>query len=103
MSRGLARIGSRTFGTCSHPSHRRPIQVGGTLITGAPTVTTGNLPDARIGDSVVTDCGHVDLVISGSTTVTSNILSTARIGDSTGALGIYVAIIITGDPKTTTL
>lgn len=100
--RGLARVGDRTFGTCSHPSHRRPIQIGGTIIAGAPNVTAGNIADARIGDGVLTDCGHFDLIITASPNVISNGLGTARVGDSTGALGIYNAVIITGSPNVTT-
>lgn len=100
--RGLARLGDRTIGTCSHPSHKKPITTGGTIISGAPTVTSGKLADARIGDFVITDCGHLDIIIMGSPTVTANGLGTARIGDSTGGLGVYVAIIITGNPRTTT-
>lgn len=102
MSRGLARVGDRTFGTCRHPSHSSPIQIGGTIISGAPSVTSGNIADARLGDSVITDCGHLDVIIEGSPTVTANNIGTARIGDKVGALGIYNAVIITGDPRTTT-
>lgn len=102
MSRGLARVGDRTFGTCSHPSHSSPIQIGGTIISGAPSVTSGNIADARIGDGVITDCGHFDVIISGSPTVISNGIGTARVGDRTGGRGIYNAVIITGDSRTTT-
>lgn len=102
MSRGLARVGDRTFGTCKHPSHKTPIETGGTIISGAPTVTSNNISDARIGDLVATDCGHLDVIIAGSPTVISNGIGTARIGDKVGGKGIYIATIITGDPKTTT-
>lgn len=102
MSRGLARVGDRTFGTCRHPSHSSPIQVGGTIISGAPSVTASNISDARIGDLVVTDCGHLDVIISASPTVISNSVGTARVGDLTGGRGIYSAVIISGDPRTTT-
>lgn len=102
MSRGLARTGDRTFGTCVHPSHERPIQVGGTIVTGAPSVTAGNIADARITDLVVTDCGHTDIIISASPGVTSRNLGTARLGDATGGFGIYFSTIITASTNVTT-
>jgi len=102
VSRGLARAGDRTYGTCFHPSHSSPNPTGGTIISGAPSVTSSNISDARIGDLVVTDCGHLDVIISGSPTVTADNIGTARVGDQVGARGIYIATIISGDPRTTT-
>jgi len=105
MSRGLARLGDRTIGTCVHPSHfpvPGPLNIGGTIVVGTPGVTSGNLPDARMTDLVVTDCGHTDMIITGSVGVTSSILGTARLGDSTGGFGIYFGTIIAGDSNATT-
>lgn len=100
--RPLARLGDRTFGTCSHPSHNRPINIGGTIVQGSPNVTSSQLANARLGDGVITDCGHFDVIIAGSPTVTANNIGIARLGDKVGGLGIYNAVIITGDTKTTT-
>jgi len=103
MSRGLARFGDRTFGFCNHPSHLGiPIPIGGTIISGAPSVTTDNLPSARIGDTVITDCGHIDQIITGSPSVISASIGNARVGDKIGGRGIYNAVIITGSTNSFT-
>jgi|AntRauTorcE11898_2_1112593.scaffolds.fasta_scaffold35213_2 uncharacterized Zn-binding protein involved in type VI secretion len=102
MSRGLARFGDRTFGTCTHPSHLSPISIGGTIVGGSGTVTSNNISNARLGDQVITDCGHLDVIINGSPTVTANNIGVARLGDQTGGLGTYFATIITASPTATT-
>lgn len=96
--RGLARVGDRTFGTCT--CHRRPIQVGGTIITGSENVKTNNLPQARLGDTVLADCGHKGTIITASTTVFANKKGVARLGDST--TGCYKAKIISASPDVKT-
>ena len=102
MSRGLARFGDRTFGSCNHPSHNGTIQIGGTIITGSPSVTVNNRPSARIGDIVITDCGHIDQIITGSASVISASIGNARVGDKIGGRGIYNAVIIIGSTNSFT-
>jgi len=63
------------------------------VITGAPTVLTGGLPQARISDQCIC-VGPPDLIVSGSTTVLVCQLPAARIGDMCGHGGV----LITGYP-----
>jgi uncharacterized Zn-binding protein involved in type VI secretion len=102
MTRGIARFSDRTFGTCSHPSHNKPIEIAGTIITGSPSVIVDKMASARIGDMVITDCGHIDQIISGSASVLAGNIGVARVGDKTGGRGIYNAVIITGSPASFT-
>jgi uncharacterized Zn-binding protein involved in type VI secretion len=100
MTLGVARLDDRTFGTCSDPSHRSPIQVGGKIITASSNVSANNIPVARLGDTVLTDCGHTSLIITASSnTDTNNQAGTARLGDLIGA-GPYSATIITSSNDT---
>ena len=95
---GVARVFDRTFGICY--GHKRPIQIGGTIITGDPTVTSNNLPIARIGSIVMADCGHTAMIVTGSPTTLATNITFARLGDQTS--GIYVASIITSSVDVTT-
>lgn len=81
MGRQIARIGDRVQGLCSHPSHDKPIVTGGTIITGSPDVSCGGRGVARMGDSVLTDCGHTAVIITAAGNLTANSRPTARSGD----------------------
>jgi uncharacterized Zn-binding protein involved in type VI secretion len=99
--RGAARLDDRTFGTCSHPSHRTPIQIGGKIIEASGDINCNNRPMARLGDKVLTDCGHESKIITASTSGNSNNRGgIARLGDLVGA-GPYSAKIITASSDTT--
>lgn len=64
--------------------------VGGPIIgPGAPTVLTGGLPQARLGD-MVTCVGPPDTIILGSFTVLVSGQPAARMGDSTAHGGVIV-------------
>jgi len=100
--RGIARLNDRTFGTCSHPSHRTPIQVGGKIVTASGNTNVNSRAIARLGDTVLTDCGHTSKIITASPTATANgQTGVARINDKVGA-GPYVANIITASGDTFT-
>jgi len=96
---GIARIGDRTHGTCYSHSHKKPISVGGTIISGdGSTVYADKLNVARIGDPVRADCGHTAIIITGSPKTYSNQISVARLGDMVH--GVYVATIISASGTT---
>lgn len=100
MTKGVARLGDKTHGTCSHPSHVPPIEVGGTIITASGTVYANNKPVARLGDTVLTDCGHTSIIItSDPDAVSEGHGGSARLGDLIGA-GPYSAKIITASGDT---
>ena len=103
MARGIARIGDRTQGTCSHPSHLVPLDTGGTIITGSSKVVCdGNRLAATLGDEIETDCGHIAYII----TATSKVFighkaqMVARLGDLIDDGAPYSAKIITASNKT---
>ena len=64
--------------------------VGGPIVMGAPTVLTGNLPQARVGDTLVC-VGPPDVITKASTTVLVTSMPAARIGDMTAHGGVIVA------------
>lgn len=98
--KGTARVGDRTQGTCSHPSHRSPIAVSGRIVTGSPDYRVNNRGVARLGDLVLTSCGHRDKIATASETVKANNRGVARLDDLTGSDGIYRARIVTGSSDT---
>ncbi len=95
----IARLGDRTQGICSHPTHSPPISTGGTIITSSGTVYSENMKNARLGDEVQTDCGHTGFIISSSGTVYDNAQKVARLGDLVGAGAPYDATIVTRSSK----
>jgi uncharacterized Zn-binding protein involved in type VI secretion len=100
MPRGVARVGDRTIGTCAHPSHLVPITVGGTIVTGSPDVITNDRLTARVGDLVLTDCGHYGEIITGSPNDYANDKLIARIEDKVANRAPYTATIITASTDT---
>lgn len=63
--------------------------VGGPVVMGAPTVLTGSLPQARVGD-MCTCVGPPDSIVMGSFTVLVCSMPAARIGDLTAHGGTLV-------------
>lgn len=57
--------------------------VGGPVITGAPTVLTGMIPQARVTDTCVCASPVPDVIVMGSPTVLVCGMPAARIGDMT--------------------
>lgn len=95
---GVARLGDRTFGTCT--AHNSPISVGGTIVTASGDTFVNNRPSARLGDKVLTDCGHTGLIVTASPTVDNNTRGgVARLGDMIGS-GPYTAKIISASSDT---
>jgi uncharacterized Zn-binding protein involved in type VI secretion len=89
-----ARFGDRCLGVCSHPSHSSPITVGATIVTGSFKKFVNGLPAARVGDSVISDCGHDGVIVTGSFTVITDGMPTARFTDSVA--GFFNGTIIDG-------
>ncbi len=63
--------------------------IGGPIISGAPTVITGFLPQARVSDQCVC-VGPPDIIVKGSMTVIVTYLPAARIGDMTAHGGAII-------------
>jgi hypothetical protein len=96
MSRGVARLGDKTLGSCSVHGNN----IMGTIITASTTTTTANgLPVARLTDMVLAECGHESKIITASPTVTDGKLGVARLNDKVGA-SPYEARIISASSNT---
>ena len=67
--------------------------VGGPIITGAPTVSTCFMPQARVTDKAIC-VGPPDIIVKGSATVLVANMLAARLGDNTAHGGV----IVTGAP-----
>src|SRR5215469_5002957 len=63
--------------------------VGGPIVMGAPTVLTGPLPQARVGDPLVC-VGPPDTIVKGSATVLVTSMPAARLADMTAHGGNIV-------------
>lgn len=74
--------------TC--PMFNGPVpHVGGPVIVGCPTVLTGMLPQARVGDNLVC-VGPPDVIVKGSAGVFVGGPPAARMGDMTAHGGVIV-------------
>ena len=91
MSRGVARVGDRTYGTCT--AHEPHEDHWGKITSGSPTIVVNDKPCARLGDTVTADCGHTSVITSASSIVIGDEPPIARINDTVGN-GPYTATII---------
>lgn len=74
------RIGDIIVATCY--CHKSPITVTGQIVAGSPITSSDGLPQARVGDLVVSSCGHTGVIVSGSSINFIDEISAARFGDS---------------------
>ncbi|WP_203073914.1 PAAR domain-containing protein [Falsiroseomonas ponticola] len=63
--------------------------IGGPILTGAPTVIVGKMPQARISDMCMC-VGPPDVIVKGSATVLVCKMPAARIGDNCAHGGVIV-------------
>lgn len=94
----ISRIGDRTQGICY--AHNPPLSIGGAIITGSPTVKSEGWNVARLGDIIVSDCGHTSTIVTASSNAKANGSGVARIGDK--GEGTYKCTIISGSNKDST-
>ena len=88
----LARLSDPTFGTCT--GHKNSISTGGMVLGRSPNVFANGLPAARLGDIVISYCGHIGTIVTGSSKIFVNGIPAARLGDS--FIGTYSGTIIGG-------
>jgi uncharacterized Zn-binding protein involved in type VI secretion len=99
MSRGIARLGDKTFGVCK--CHKKPIRVGGVIVSASSDTITDGRGTARLGDMVKANCGHTGIICTASSSSIINGRGTARLGDS--IRGCYNAKIVTASSDRFTL
>lgn len=88
MTRFVARLGDSTYGVCK--IHNK--QVSGIIISASSDSDCNGRGIARLGDTVLADCGHTGTIISASPDTICNNRGVARLGDNTS--GDYIATII---------
>jgi uncharacterized Zn-binding protein involved in type VI secretion len=88
---GLARVGDLATGTCT--GHEHPITVAGTIMTGSSSIFAGGLCAAKVGDIVISSCGHTGVIVSGAQNVLVNGIQAATKGSY--FVGTYTGYIVT--------
>lgn len=66
------------------------------IVTASPNAFVNSRGIARIGDKVLSDCGHEGIIVTGMANATVNGRDHARLGDRFE--GDYIGIIITASP-----
>lgn len=89
-----ARLNDSCYGTCYHSSHESPIPIGGKILNGSSNVMINGLPSVRMGDTVISDCGHTGTIITGSSKTMINGLPAATMTCS--FTGDYIGTILGG-------
>lgn len=100
MGEKFARIDDPTDGVCYHPVHDGPFPTGGKIVGGASrtVMDADSKPPSRLGDAVLSNCGHYGYIISATGNVYVEGIRTAVVGDKVGN-GHYIATIIDGAPS----
>jgi uncharacterized Zn-binding protein involved in type VI secretion len=89
----VARLGDKCVGTCKVHGPN----IIGTIITASSSVNVNNRQVARLGDTVLANCGHTAIILTAAPATFANNLLVARLGDNVGA-SPYEGIIITASP-----
>jgi len=86
-------------GVCSHPDHKTPIRTNGVLHATPSNVYVEGKLVGRVGDTVISDCGHTGKMVSSSSEVSAQGKAVCRVGDSFE--GYFAGTMITGARITT--
>lgn len=83
-------------GICYHPSHCPfcPYPTNGIVISGFPSKTIGPNTSAVVGGIVLSNCGHIGILVTGSDFVKSGNISQCKVGSQ--FTGDFVGEIVTG-------
>lgn len=89
---GLARVGDLTIGTCT--AHQTTLtNVSGTVMTGSSCIFIDGIFAAKVGDLVISSCGHTGVIISGVQNIFVNGIQAATRGSY--FVGDYTGYIVT--------
>jgi len=92
----VSRVTDLWVGICVCGPHDIPLSTGGYIIVGSPDVQSTGLAGARVGDLVISYCGHIGYIVSGSGTNKTNNKGKAVVGSQVA--GCTIGQIITGNP-----
>jgi len=90
----VARVTDKFSGVCT--CHKSTISMEGEIANGSLDGNSGGLGIARVGDTVIGDCGHTGTIVSGSISNTINGKGKAII--TSKVTGCLVGEIVTGNP-----
>ena len=93
-----ARVGDLCIGTCRHKDHDDPLPITGTVAVGSTDDFTDGIGSARTGDIVISDCGHIGVIIGSAPSVKVDSLAAAKPGSY--FTGDYTGVIVSGSPDT---
>jgi uncharacterized Zn-binding protein involved in type VI secretion len=94
--RGIARLDDETIGVCY--CHDDPITVSGRIITASDDHYTNGRGTARLGDTVLANCGHTGVIVTSKETEFVNNRGIARLEDEFE--GCYIGKIVTASEDT---
>ena len=93
----LARNGDIAIGIC--PCHKSPRPVTGVVMATAVKSNVEGLPVARVGDTVIADCGHIAVILGGSAKTIVEGKPAGQVGSSVS--GDWMGTILNGAVKST--
>jgi len=99
--RPIARIGDGFSGQCCCHVDPTCIGMSGKIVSGSHNSMCDGIPIARVGDTVVGDCGHTGTIVSGSAITFIDGRPVARVGDSVS--GCLIGSIISGSSRNSTV
>jgi uncharacterized Zn-binding protein involved in type VI secretion len=88
----VCRIGDIGTGICT--CHPTPISTSGVIVTGASISSVEGQNIARIGDIVLSSCGHTGIIMVGSNDSICEGSPIARVGDNFS--GCFTGILVSG-------
>jgi uncharacterized Zn-binding protein involved in type VI secretion len=88
----ICRIGDVGVGICN--CHDSSINTSGVIVTGASISSVEGQNIARIGDIVLSSCGHTGIIIVGSNDSVCEGSPIARVGDNFS--GCFTGILVSG-------
>jgi uncharacterized Zn-binding protein involved in type VI secretion len=94
----IATIGSICDGDCYCHPPQSSIPMIGMVVTGSSMTEAEGRQMARVGDTVLGNCGHVSIIVTGSPTIETEGAPQSRVSDQ--FTGCFIGMIVTGCVKT---
>ena len=90
----VAEVGALCTGICY--AHETPRPATATIVSGAAASSSEfQTALARVGDQVITDCGHTGMIVTGNALVSNESMLLARVGDQ--VTGQFIGMIVASD------
>ena len=99
----VCRVGDEVIGTCNGSGHPAGRPFIGCWSTGSDVLTADGLGVVLLGDSGVTDCGHIFTASSASSIASVSGVGVHRVGDQVLTEGGGVGHSVSGSASTTSM